>query len=303
MAEMHLKYDRRIGRRSLNYSIVRQMRSATLVEGGTGRGSHKWWEAVAVCVTGGCRSGRRRDLREAATSGGGDGGRRPLVVGGDGGRGDWWATGIWEASTGVAGGTRRLVVGAGDKWETLGHCGSSIGIQVPQVAGILAHCSLLWNSLGLRLRTKAISRKWVEPKIDQCGSTRDMIDAAPIQKKRSYWLLLTGLGILVFDRVQIHSRARARRRYLAIYSEDIGTTLLYSLLQLPNCLAPLLPHGSITASTAWSIATCSNIFGRALVMPPAMTKVVTQPLGTALTRSPHSSRDVVHAFLRDGQTA
>ncbi|KAK9133122.1 hypothetical protein Scep_012650 [Stephania cephalantha] len=38
---------------------------------------------------------------------------------------------------------------------------------------------------------------------------------------------------------------------------------------------------------------------RALVMPPAMTKVVTQPLGTALTRSPHSSRDVVHASLRD----
>ncbi|KAK9104906.1 hypothetical protein Scep_021750 [Stephania cephalantha] len=39
--------------------------------------------------------------------------------------------------------------------------------------------------------------------------------------------------------------------------------------------------------------------GSAKVMPPAMTKVVTQPLGTALTRSPHSSRDVVHASLRD----
>ncbi|KAK9167030.1 hypothetical protein Scep_002221 [Stephania cephalantha] len=35
-------------------------------------------------------------------------------------------------------------------------------------------------------------------------------------------LLLTRLGILVVDRVQIHSQARARRRYLAIYSEDIG---------------------------------------------------------------------------------
>ncbi|KAK9169529.1 hypothetical protein Syun_001669 [Stephania yunnanensis] len=29
---------------------------------------------------------------------------------------------------------------------------------------------------------------------------------------------LPGLGILVFDRVQIRSRARARRRHLAIYS-------------------------------------------------------------------------------------
>ncbi|KAK9088836.1 hypothetical protein Scep_027918 [Stephania cephalantha] len=30
--------------------------------------------------------------------------------------------------------------------------------------------------------------------------------------------------------------------------------------QLPNCLVPLLPPGSITASTAWSIATCSGHF-------------------------------------------
>ncbi|KAK9088837.1 hypothetical protein Scep_027919 [Stephania cephalantha] len=30
--------------------------------------------------------------------------------------------------------------------------------------------------------------------------------------------------------------------------------------KLPNCLVPLLPPGSITASTAWSIATCSGHF-------------------------------------------
>ncbi|KAK9083429.1 hypothetical protein Scep_029900 [Stephania cephalantha] len=30
--------------------------------------------------------------------------------------------------------------------------------------------------------------------------------------------------------------------------------------QLPNCFVPLLPPGSITASTAWSIATCSGHF-------------------------------------------
>ncbi|KAK9087369.1 hypothetical protein Syun_029763 [Stephania yunnanensis] len=41
---------------------------------------------------------------------------------------------------------------------------------------------------------------------------------------------LPGLGILVFDRVQIRSRARARRRHLAIYSEDIGAALLCTLL-------------------------------------------------------------------------
>ncbi|KAK9101129.1 hypothetical protein Scep_024559 [Stephania cephalantha] len=40
-------------------------------------------------------------------------------MGGDGGRGDWWATGTWEASTGAACGTRRLIRGTGDKWEAL----------------------------------------------------------------------------------------------------------------------------------------------------------------------------------------
>ncbi|KAK9118767.1 hypothetical protein Scep_016860 [Stephania cephalantha] len=46
----------------------------------------------------------------------------------------------------------------------------------------------------------------------------------------SYWLLLTGLGILVFDRVQIRSRARARRRHSTIYSEDIRAALLRTFL-------------------------------------------------------------------------
>ncbi|KAK9142831.1 hypothetical protein Syun_012231 [Stephania yunnanensis] len=46
----------------------------------------------------------------------------------------------------------------------------------------------------------------------------------------SYWLLLTGLDILVFDRVQIRGRARARRRHLEIYSEDIGASLIRTLL-------------------------------------------------------------------------
>ncbi|KAK9142830.1 hypothetical protein Syun_012230 [Stephania yunnanensis] len=50
------------------------------------------------------------------------------------------------------------------------------------------------------------------------------------EEERSYWFLLTGLGILVFDRVHICSRARAKRRHLAIYYEDIGVALLRKLL-------------------------------------------------------------------------
>ncbi|KAK9163598.1 hypothetical protein Syun_004500 [Stephania yunnanensis] len=38
------------------------------------------------------------------------------------------------------------------------------------------------------------------------------------------------LGILVFDQVQIRSRARARRQHLAIYSEDIGAAFILTLL-------------------------------------------------------------------------
>ncbi|KAK9111191.1 hypothetical protein Scep_018710 [Stephania cephalantha] len=49
-------------------------------------------------------------------------------------------------------------------------------------------------------------------------------------KSRSYLLLLTRLGISIFDRVQIRSRVRARRRHLAIFSEDIGAALIYILL-------------------------------------------------------------------------
>ncbi|KAK9134489.1 hypothetical protein Syun_013819 [Stephania yunnanensis] len=46
----------------------------------------------------------------------------------------------------------------------------------------------------------------------------------------SYLLLLIGLDILVFDRVQIRSRARARRPYLAIYYEDIEAAPIHLLL-------------------------------------------------------------------------
>ncbi|KAK9142797.1 hypothetical protein Syun_012197 [Stephania yunnanensis] len=48
--------------------------------------------------------------------------------------------------------------------------------------------------------------------------------------RRSCWLLLIGLDILAFDRVQICGRARARRRHLAIYSKDIEAALLRTFL-------------------------------------------------------------------------
>ncbi|KAK9093380.1 hypothetical protein Syun_028291 [Stephania yunnanensis] len=77
------------------------------------------------------------------------------------------------------------------------------------------------------------------------GSSRDFKDSIAVEHPvgtvapfgmfsraalKSYWLLLVGLDILVFDRVEIRSRARVRRRHLAIYSEDIGAALLYILL-------------------------------------------------------------------------
>ncbi|KAK9166995.1 hypothetical protein Scep_002186 [Stephania cephalantha] len=60
--------------------------------------------------------------------------------------------------------------------------------------------------------------------------SNDYFDVAAYVNLRFYWLLLTGLDLLVFDRVQIRSRARARRRHLAIYYEDIGAALLRTLL-------------------------------------------------------------------------
>ncbi|KAK9083973.1 hypothetical protein Scep_030444 [Stephania cephalantha] len=47
------------------------------------------------------------------------------------------------------------------------------------------------------------------------------------------------------------------------------------------------------------LSTMQDILGRALVMPGAMTKVVTQPPGTTLTWSIHASGDLVHVSLRD----
>ncbi|KAK9118717.1 hypothetical protein Scep_016810 [Stephania cephalantha] len=47
---------------------------------------------------------------------------------------------------------------------------------------------------------------------------------------------------------------------LAIGTTPRVTRLVHRGKEFPNCLVPLLPPGSTTASTPWSIATCSGHF-------------------------------------------